>query len=105
MLGIKSRTRQGGLLALQVEEREVIVTMNHVSIEPLLLQRALENPKTLEIAKELKEKYKGKKIIVSVDNCQRLSGGSLRMTAFEKLLEDQRVNSCLLYISPSPRDS
>jgi trehalose-6-phosphate synthase len=92
MLGIKSRTRQGGLLALQVDEREVIVTMNHVSIEPLLLQRALEDPRTLELAKNLREKYRGKKIIVSVDNCQRLSGGSLRMTAFEKLLEDQRID-------------
>ena len=33
-------------------------------------------------------RYAGKKIIVGVDVCQRLSGGSLKLAAYEQLLTD-----------------
>ena len=36
-------------------------------------------------------KYHGKKIIAGVDICQRLSGGALKMAAFEKLLVDYNL--------------
>eukprot|EP01038_Epipyxis_sp_PR26KG_P011996 gene11996-16059_t len=88
MLGIKSYTRTGGMLTLRVQDREVIVTMSHVSIEPERLSIALQNPEMNRIAAELKEKYKNKKIIVGVDICQRLSGGALKLAAFDKLLSD-----------------
>jgi trehalose-6-phosphate synthase len=40
------------------------------------------------MARAIKAKYHDKKIIVGVDVCQRLSGGSLKLAAFEKLLTD-----------------
>ena len=36
----------------------------------------------------MRAKYAGKKIIVGVDTCARLSGGALKLAAFEKLLTD-----------------
>ena len=42
------------------------------------------------MAAAIKEKHAGKKIIVSVDVLQRLSGGSLRLHAYEKLLCDNQ---------------
>ena len=88
MLGLKYHSTPGGLLVIEVGNREVILSMSHVSIEPNLIDRACKDPETLQMAAAIKEKHRGKKIIVSVDVLQRLSGGSLRMYAYEKLLTD-----------------
>jgi trehalose-6-phosphate synthase len=34
MLGIRSHTTQGGMISLVLKDREAIVTMSHVSVEP-----------------------------------------------------------------------
>lgn len=88
VMGVVSRTLQGGLIALDVQDREVIVTMSHVSVEPVTLDKALESPDVMEKARKLKEKHNGKKIIVGIDVCQRLSGGALKLAAMDKLLTD-----------------
>lgn len=87
-LGIPSSIRQGGMLSLQVNDREVIVTMSHVSVEPDRIDEVVANPEVQAAAMEIRKKYAGKKIIVGVDVCQRLSGGSLKLAAYEKLLND-----------------
>jgi hypothetical protein len=40
------------------------------------------------ITADIKAKHKGKRIIVGIDMCQRLSGLALKLAAFEKLLTD-----------------
>jgi trehalose-6-phosphate synthase len=35
-----------------------------------------------------KQKFTGKRVIVGVDQCQRLSGVAFKLAAFEKLLTD-----------------
>jgi len=69
-------------------ERDCIVTMSHVSIEPTVLDKALQHPDTLALAEVYRKKYRDKKIIVGIDACQRLSGGALKLAAFDKLLSD-----------------
>jgi len=96
MLGYRTSTKKGGMLMLNVKDREVVVTMNHVSIEPDTVDSALANPLTKKLAEELKAKYEGKKIVVGVDPCDRLSGGSLKLAAFEKLLTDYSNASVVL---------
>lgn len=88
MLGIRSGSRPGGMITLQVADREVIVTVSHVSIETDRIGPAALHPETLRIARELKQKHAGKRIIVGVDVCQRLSGVALKLAAFDKLLSD-----------------
>jgi trehalose 6-phosphate synthase/phosphatase len=85
IMGVMSRTLQGGLIALEVQDREVIVTMSHVSVEPATLDQALDNTEVAVMAQKIKEKYKGKKIILGIDVCQRLSGGALKLAAVDKL--------------------
>ncbi len=46
------------------EDREVIVTMSHVSIEAHHIDAAVQHEDTQRMCKEIKEKYKGRKIIV-----------------------------------------
>jgi len=89
MLGVSSVTLQGGLLALNVDEREVIVTMSHVSIEAGMVDRALAMPEVLETVEHFKALYAGRRIIVGIDVCQRLSGNALKLAAFDKLLTDR----------------
>ena len=88
MLGIRSGSRPGGMLTLAVADREVIVTVSHVSIETDRVGPAAVHPETLRIARELKQKYAGKRIVVGVDVCQRLSGVALKLAAFDKMLSD-----------------
>ena len=90
LLGLQSKTIPGGLLVVTVGLRQLIVTMSHVSIEPDVMDRALADEETKKMANEIRQKHAGKKIIVSVDVAQRLSGGSLRYLAFETLLTDNR---------------
>jgi trehalose-6-phosphate synthase len=78
MLGLRHRTISGGILVVDVGNREVIVSMSHVSIEPDQLQRALDDPEVTRMAEAIRAKHAGKKIIASVDVVQRLSGGALR---------------------------
>ena len=88
ILGVRSGTMEGGLIALQVQDRRVIVTMSHVSIEPDKLDSLLALVEVQAKAAEIRERHKGKKIIVGVDVCHRLSGVSLKLAAFDKLLTD-----------------
>lgn len=88
ILGVRSQTLDGGLLALKVQDRQVIVTMSHVSVEPERLDRILSMVEVKSVAMQIRQKYQGKKIIVGVDTCHRLSGVSLKLAAFDKLLSD-----------------
>lgn len=49
---------------MQVADREVIVTVSHVSIETDRIGPAAMHPETLRIARELKTKYAGECIRV-----------------------------------------
>ena len=95
MLGYSSKTLPGGLLALVVGERDVIVSMSHVSVEPGKIIAAVNDPETQALADAIRQKHSGKKIVVGVDPCQRLSGIALKLAAFDQLLTSD----------PSVRDS
>eukprot|EP00595_Chromulina_sp_UTEXLB2642_P002684 CAMPEP_0196762724 /NCGR_PEP_ID=MMETSP1095-20130614/2653_1 /TAXON_ID=96789 ORGANISM="Chromulina nebulosa, Strain UTEXLB2642" /NCGR_SAMPLE_ID=MMETSP1095 /ASSEMBLY_ACC=CAM_ASM_000446 /LENGTH=1168 /DNA_ID=CAMNT_0042114379 /DNA_START=78 /DNA_END=3584 /DNA_ORIENTATION=- len=111
ILGIRSHTKPGGLLALSIADREVIVTVSHVSIETNLVDKVLSDPLTFQRALDIRLKYGvtsildtpslnlfrdvnkqlnivKKRMIVGIDVCQRLSGGVLKLAAYEKLLTD-----------------
>jgi trehalose 6-phosphate synthase/phosphatase len=92
MLGFRSQTRPGGMLTVSVKDREVIITMSHVSIETEVFDHYLTDPETIRYYEYYAKKYAGKKIILGIDVCQRLSGIALKMFAMEKLFSDYFSN-------------
>ena len=152
MLGFRSASRPGGMLTLHVPDadREVIVSVSHVSIQTTQLDAVAAETSTAAttstalssfssttvadecekcteetaekdgcdaeqkeekekkkkkvedalsddplllsdvqlMAQALRRKYAGRKIVVGVDVCQRLSGVALKLAAFDKLLSD-----------------
>jgi trehalose 6-phosphate synthase/phosphatase len=85
-------TRRGlGSLAIDVEGRDVMVSISHVGIEPTVLASAMETHQAYEFASGIMAKYPGKTIIAGIDSCQRLSGVALKLLAFERLLEENPV--------------
>lgn len=91
LLGVASRTRRGGSLALDVEGRQVLVGISHVGVEASTLERWMASIEAATTASTLAKKYGGKVIIAGFDSCQRLSGVALKLLAFEKLLTDNPV--------------
>jgi trehalose-6-phosphatase len=76
------------MLAVAANGREVILSMAVVSIETPVADRLLRLPETVSSAEALRRKYAGKKIIASVDMCQRLSGGIYKLAGLECFLDD-----------------
>lgn len=87
-LGYVSSSRPGGMITLKVRDRELMVSVSHVSIEADAIAAAMAHPKTIARAQELREKYAGRKVVVGVDVCQRLSGVAQKLAAFDKMLSD-----------------
>jgi hypothetical protein len=63
-LGYRTQQRQGGMLTLAVKDREVIVTMSHVSIETETLDTKLADPETQRIMESYQAKYPNRHIIL-----------------------------------------
>ncbi len=76
------------MLILGVQDREVIITMSHVSIETDRMDLSLQNPDTKRLCAEYSSKYAGMRVIVGIDVCQRLSGVALKLAGFEKFALD-----------------
>ena len=55
-LGLRSSIQQGGMLSLQANNRDVIITMSHVSIEPDRVDEAVKDPRTQQLAADIKKK-------------------------------------------------
>jgi trehalose 6-phosphate synthase/phosphatase len=106
IIGYSSKTLPGGLLALMVGNRDVIVSMSHVSVEPARIIAAVNDPETQALAAAIRNKYLGRKIVVGVDICQRLSGGALKLAAFDQLLSgDPKMKDTVVLVQKSIRSS
>lgn len=88
MLGFLTQTRPGGMITLAVGDREVIVTMSHVSIETSRFDGLLVDEEVLAMAEEVRRRHAGRRIVLGMDVCQRLAGTALKLAAFEKYLAD-----------------
>jgi trehalose 6-phosphate synthase/phosphatase len=87
-LGLKFQTRAGGLLGVEFEGRTVSVVMRHVSIETQKIDRKMSECGGAGECAKLQAKHAGKKIVVGLDTCQRLSGVALKLLGFEKVLDE-----------------
>ena len=94
ILGLSHDSLEGGLIGVRYKGRNVVVTMSSVSIEPEMVDAVMNFPTAISGAAELKTKHSGRAIIAGVDVAQYLSGVSLKLATYERLLQD----------SPSWRD-
>ena len=88
ILGLSHESLVGGLIGVRFRGKKVLVTINNVSIETDVVQASMTLPSVVNGANELKEKYNGRQIICGVDIAQGLSGISLKLLAYERLLSD-----------------
>lgn len=86
ILGLNYESLAGGLIGVDYQGRTVLVSMSNVSIEPRMMDAALQLPSVTRGVQELRAK--GLTIIGGVDIGQRLSGTSLKLLAYERLLQD-----------------
>jgi trehalose 6-phosphate synthase/phosphatase len=88
ILGLSYESLVGGLIGVSFQGSTVLVSMSNVSIEPRMVDAALLLPSVQAGREELKRKHFGRSIIGGVDIGQRLSGASLKLLAYERLLQD-----------------
>lgn len=88
ILGLSYESLVGGLIGVSFQGSTVLVSMSNVSIEPRMVDAALTLPSVQTERNELKRKHFGRSIIGGVDVGQRLSGASLKLLAYERLLQD-----------------
>lgn len=87
ILGLTHSVRRGGLLAIEYQGREVLITVSHVGIEPShLLSTFRASPTPILNAAGWRKRYSGAKIVGGIDSVERLKGVPLKLRAWELYL-------------------
>mmetsp|Transcript_13808 Transcript_13808/g.23980 ORF Transcript_13808/g.23980 Transcript_13808/m.23980 type:complete len:932 (+) Transcript_13808:2-2797(+) len=108
IMGLNYESLVGGLIGVNYMGRTVLVSMSNVSIEPKMIDAALKLPSVEEGCQLLKRTHGDRSIICGVEIGQRLNGSSLKLLAFERLLQDypswqQKVVMILRILVPGSR--
>lgn len=88
ILGLSHESLIGGLIGVKFRGTKVLVTISNVSIEADVVEKALQSQDVQDAAEALRLMHKGRSIVSGIDIAQGLSGVSLKLLAFEKLLTD-----------------
>ncbi|XP_010510971.1 PREDICTED: probable alpha,alpha-trehalose-phosphate synthase [UDP-forming] 10 [Camelina sativa] len=86
MLGLEYESKRGHI-ALDYLGRTVFLKILPIGIHMGRLESVLNLPATADKLKEIQEKYRGKKVILGVDDMDIFKGLSLKILAFEHLLQ------------------
>ncbi|KAL2253571.1 probable alpha,alpha-trehalose-phosphate synthase [UDP-forming] 10 [Sesamum indicum] len=89
MLGLDYESKRGHI-GLDYFGRTVYIKILPVGIHMGRLESVLNLPSTCNKVKEIQEQFKGKKVILGVDDMDIFKGISLKLLAFEQLLEQQK---------------
>ena len=88
LLGLKYKSRKGGLIGVEHNGRVVMVVMSHVGIEPPLINAGLADPRSAAARDAIAAAHGGRRVVAGYDPCERLQGVALKLLAFEKFLAD-----------------
>lgn len=88
IMGLNYENLVGGLIGVNYMGRTVLVSMSNVSIEPQMVDAALKLPVVTSECQLLRQTHGDRSIICGVEIGQRLSGSSLKLLAYERLLQD-----------------
>ena len=88
IMGLNYENLVGGLIGVNFMGRTVLVSMSNVSIEAKMVDAALKLPAVASECQLLRETHGDRSIVCGVEIGQRLSGSSLKLLAYERLLQD-----------------
>ncbi|OWM65384.1 hypothetical protein CDL15_Pgr008974 [Punica granatum] len=88
MLGLNYESKRG-YIGLDYFGRTVYIKILPVGIHMGRLESALNHPSSYTKAKEIREQFRGKKIILGVDDMDIFKGISLKILAMEQLLQQR----------------
>jgi len=88
IMGLNYENLVGGLIGVNYMGRTVLVSMSNVSIEVNMLDAALKLPVVGTECQRLRQIHGDRSIICGVEIGQRLNGSSLKLLAYERLLQD-----------------
>ena len=88
IMGLNYENLVGGLIGVNYMGRTVLVSMSNVSIEPKMVDAASTLPVVGRECQLLRQTHGDRSIICGVEIGQRLSGSSLKLLAYERLLQD-----------------
>ncbi|CBZ50187.1 trehalose-6-phosphate synthase of likely plant origin, related [Neospora caninum Liverpool] len=87
LLGLEHHFCRGGILSIEYGGRNVSVRIGHVHIQYADIREKIEaSPRVLQMSREIRQRYVGKFIFVSVDRCEKLAGLLLKVRAFQTFL-------------------
>mmetsp|Transcript_4596 Transcript_4596/g.7114 ORF Transcript_4596/g.7114 Transcript_4596/m.7114 type:complete len:963 (+) Transcript_4596:113-3001(+) len=86
MLGLQFESRRGGFLGVEYNGRHVMVRVSHVGIDPERFIQRLETPDVQKTVEELLTTYKGKVLLLGIDDMDKLKGIPLKLLALYNLL-------------------
>eukprot|EP00741_Cyanophora_paradoxa_P019421 tig00021127_g18748.t1 len=86
MLGLQFESRRGGFLGVEYNGRHVMVRVSHVGIDPDRFIQRLEVPAVRESAHQMAARYRGRTVLLGIDDMDKLKGIPLKLMAFKQLL-------------------
>ncbi|KAJ1277584.1 hypothetical protein BS78_04G015300 [Paspalum vaginatum] len=89
LLGVSSSPRRGHM-GVDYHGRAVLVKVFSVGLDMGRLRATLASPEAAAKAQEIAEAYRGRALLVGVDDVDRSKGVSLKLLALEKMLEEDR---------------
>ena len=88
LLGLSYSVKKGGNLTIDYNGRHVEIYIEHVSIEPDMLSEQLHDDRVKAAIEQYTEQFKGKRLILAIDDLYRLSGIAFTLLAYEQLLDE-----------------
>jgi trehalose 6-phosphate synthase/phosphatase len=103
LIGIDHHFSRDGYLLLEYFGRHIMLRVREVCIEVEVIKKVTQSPEFFSLTQSLKNKYKGYKVLLGVDNMHELSGILLKLNAFKKFLETSGKDFVLLQYLTKPK--
>jgi len=88
IMGLNYENLVGGLIGVNYMGRTILVSMSNVSIEPNMIDAAMKFPVVESECNLIRQTHGDRSVICGVEVGQRLGGTSLKLLAYERLLQD-----------------
>jgi trehalose 6-phosphate synthase/phosphatase len=88
LLGLSYSVKKGGNLTIDYNGRHIEIYIEHVAVEPDMLSAQLHDPCVKAAIDAYTEQFRGKRLILAIDDLYRLSGIAFTLLAYEQLLDE-----------------